>query len=75
MPCLFPPVIQEQLDLIGGEPLEASGFEDEQLEDGFDDGGDVSNFGQAKSCKLAETSRSPRNGPGELGIDKGVWSV
>jgi hypothetical protein len=33
----------EPLDTIGGEPLEASGFEAEQPEDGFDEGGDDGN--------------------------------
>ncbi|HZT39982.1 MAG TPA: hypothetical protein VFA28_18965 [Bryobacteraceae bacterium] len=45
---LFPPpnqeqLNQEQLDFIGAEPLEGSGFEDEQPEDGFDDGGEDGN--------------------------------
>jgi hypothetical protein len=32
-----------EINSFGGEPLEASGFEDEQPEDGFDDGGDDGN--------------------------------
>lgn len=30
-------------DSIGGEPLEGSGFEDEEPDDGFDDGGGDAN--------------------------------
>ncbi len=31
------------INSIGAEPLEGSGFEDEQPEDGFDEGGDDGN--------------------------------
>jgi hypothetical protein len=37
------PNLIEPLDAIGGEPLQSSGFEDEQPEDGFDDGGEDDN--------------------------------
>jgi len=33
----------ESLDSFGCEPLEGSGFEDEQPEDGFDEGGEDGN--------------------------------
>ncbi len=35
--------LTEQLDSLGAEPLEGSGFEDEQPEGGFDDGGEDGN--------------------------------
>jgi hypothetical protein len=37
------PKAKEPVHSIGGEPLEGSGFEDEQPEDGFEDGGDDGN--------------------------------
>jgi hypothetical protein len=43
MPKNFEPNSTNPLDSIDGEPLQSSGFEDEQPEDGFDDGGDDGN--------------------------------
>jgi hypothetical protein len=39
----IPVKCESLLDAVGGEPLEASGFEDEQPENGFDEGGDDGN--------------------------------
>jgi hypothetical protein len=43
MPSDSKPKSIELLNAIGGEPLDGSGFEDEELEDGFDVGGEDGN--------------------------------
>ncbi len=43
MPSDSKSISTRPIDSLGGEPLEGSGFEDEQPEDGFGDGGDDGN--------------------------------